>query len=155
MITRKTTTWTTGRNWRWPPRSNLEITDFRFLLLQSNFVRRKIIMVLLQANLSNLFPNSTYMVRKQANKHISYGFSFEIFHLWILNDSQNFNGNQVLQEDVKWERGEFWLVAFNLFLKVRIRARNRRGWSPLSKLLEFETTFQGDNSFDYDFILSR
>ena len=41
---------------------------------------------------------------------------------------------------------EFRLFAFNLFLKVRIRARNRRGWSPLSKLLEFETTFQGDNS---------
>ena len=37
-----------------------------------------------------------------------------------------------------------------LSLKVRIRARNRRGWSPLSKLLEFETTFEGDIFFEVD-----
>ena len=38
------------------------------------------------------------------------------------------------------------MLHVEIFPKVRIRARNRRGWSPLSKLLEFETTFEGDFS---------
>ena len=39
LMIRKTTTWKTGRNWRWHLRSNLEITDFRFFSFEISFLQ--------------------------------------------------------------------------------------------------------------------